>query len=271
MTSLLHGGALALYVAAGLVLGFSFMRDRRDLPPRALWVTAAGAAVHVAALAAYGVQWQQLPLAGIGPVLSSLGLLIAIGSVAIAKTGRAGPTGLVLVPCAALLTGAALAFGVKPLAQAADFAGVWFALHVVLAAIGYVGLTIAFAAGSMYLLQFRELKNKHFGAVFRFFPPLDTLDRLGGRALTAGFVALTLALLVGWGWTARSAHSMGPGNPQVIWGVVTWLVFAAALLSRTRGSHRGYRGALSSVLGFVVVVIAFLVLRLQLGGGGAFL
>ena len=31
----------------------------------------------------------------------------------------------------------------------------------------------------MDLLLFRELKSKHVGAIVRFFPPLETLDRLG--------------------------------------------------------------------------------------------
>lgn len=271
MILLLLWAALALYTAAAVALAVSFLRDRRDLAAPAQWATAVGALLHAVGLGVYTARWGQLPLAGVGPVLSALGLLIAAGSATVGRVGRGGALGLVLVPLAALLTGAALALGVEPFRSEPSFGGGWFALHVVLAVVGYAGLAVAFAAGLMYLLQFRELKGKHFGAVFRFFPALDTLDRMGRRALATGFVALTLALLVGWGWTERSAHSLQLRNPQVIWGVITWAVFVAALAARARGPRRGYQGALSSVLGFVVVVVAYLLLRLQLGGGGAFL
>lgn len=271
MIAALHAAALALYAGAAILLGVSFARDRRDLPGRATWVTLGGAVLHAAALAVYTRTWGQLPLSGLGPVLSSLGLLIAGGSVAAGRLGRAGPLGLVLVPLAALLTAAALLAGVRPFAQPVHFGGAWFALHVVFAGIGYAGLAVAFAAGLMYLLQFRELKSKRFGAIFRFVPPLDTLDRLGFRALAAGFAALSLSLALAWTWTTTARGSLEARNPEVIWGVLTWVVFVAALASRAGGTRRGYRGALTSVLGFVVVVVAYLLLRLQLSGGGAFL
>jgi HemX protein len=115
------------------------------------------------------------------------------------------------------------------------------------------------------------LKTKHFGPVFRFFPPLDTLDRLGRRALLVGLPFLTLALLVGWAWSARF-HPLAPGNPKVIWGVLTWFVFAAALGVRAGGGRGSHRAALASVLGFAVVVVAYLLLRLASApAGGEFL
>jgi HemX protein len=168
----------------------------------------------------------------------------------------------VLVPVAAALAAVAEVAGLHPAEQELAFRGPWFTLHVVLAMLGYAGLTVAFAAGLMYLLQFRELKGKRFGAVFRFFPPLDTLDRIGRRALLVGLPFLTVALLLGWAWAERFGPPMGFGNPKVVWGVVTWLVFVVALAARSRGgAGPARRGALVSVIGFAVVVAAYLALR----------
>ena len=115
--------------------------------------------------------------------------------------------------------------------------------------VGYAGLTVAFAAGLMYLLQFRELKSKHFGAIFRFFPPLETLDRLGRRGLLVGFPFLTLAVLVGWAWTARFHGVVAPGSRSSSGcsspGWSSW----RAILARLGGGRRGHRGALASVIG----------------------
>ncbi|MDQ3556045.1 MAG: cytochrome c biogenesis protein [Gemmatimonadota bacterium] len=271
MIAALHAVAVSLYLATAFLLGLSFARARRDLPAPAGWLVMTGAASHAAGLVTYAAVWGQLPLSGLGPVLSVIGLLIAAGAIAASRAERAGPLGLVLVPLCALLAGAALAIGLRPPDTAAVSGSRWLALHVVFAVVGYASLAVAFAAGLMYLLQFRELKGKHFGAVFRFFPPLDTLDRLGTGALRVGFVALSVALIVAWTWTGVEGGSPGPRNPQVIWGVLTWIVFVVALASRAGGARRSYRGALTSVVGFLVVVIAFLLLRLQLSGGGAFL
>jgi HemX protein len=178
----------------------------------------------------------------------------------------------VLVPVVSLLLGISLILGIAPDGQPQAFSGVWFSFHVLLAFIGYAGLTIAFGAGLLYLLQFRELKGKRLGRVFRFFPPLPALDSLGRRGLVIGFPALTIALLLGWAWTVRFQQTLATGNPQVIWGVLTWLTFACVLalrLARRPGVER--RAALASVLGFCFVVASYLVLRALMADGRVFL
>lgn len=267
----LHLFCLVLYAVAALLLLISLASGDRRLPRLATGMVTLTLAVHLGALAAYTVRWDQLPLVGLGPVLSTLALLIGLGSLAVALLGPTQPLGLVLTPVVALLVGVATWVGIEPVGEPRAFRGIWFVLHVVFAVIGYAGLTVAFAAGLMYLLQFRELKSKRFGAIFHFFPPLDTLDRLGRRGLLVGFPFLSLALVLGWAWTVTFQRSLELRNPQVIWGVLTWAVFAGALLARLGGGRRAQRGALASVVGFLVVVVAYLLLRVQLSRGGLFL
>ncbi len=269
MTGALHGIAVALYAAAVLLLGLSLTRGDRRLPAIATVVAALGVGVHLGALAAYTTALGEPPLVGLGPSLSVLALLVALGAVVASTLWRAGQVGLVLAPVAAVLTASAQYVGLHPAGEPLAFRGPWLVLHVLLAMGGYAGLTVAFAAGLLYVVQVRELKAKHFGAVFRFLPPLDTLDRVGRAALLAGLPFLTVSLLVGWAWTARFQHPLSPGNPKVIWGVLTWLVFVLALGARANGGGR--RGAMASVAGFVVVVVSYLLLRAAVSGGGAFL
>ena len=272
MTATLHLIVLALYALSAALLGASLARsgDRR-LSRVSAWVLAAALAVHAADLVAYYREFGEPPLVGLGPSLTVLAFLIAGGSLGLATVGGTGPVGLILVPVAAIVAAIAEVAGVHPSGQVMAFRGPWFVLHVVLAFLGYAGLTVAFAAGLMYLVQFRELKNKRFGAVFRFFPPLDTLDRLGRAALWTGITFLTMALLVGWAWSERFGPSLSPGNPKVLWGVVSWLVFAAALAARLGGGRSARRAALASVLGFAVVWVWYLLLRVGEGPGGGFL
>jgi HemX protein len=267
MIELLHIGALAGYATAAALLFASLARgDERRLPGIATVVLALGVAVHAVAVAAFTLRYGELPLVGLGPALSSLGLLLALGSVMAATLGHARSVGLVLAPMVTVLTGIGLAVRVQPMGAEPTFRGAWIALHVLFALVGYVGLALAFAAGLMYLLQFRELKSRHFGAIFRVFPPLDTLERLGRRGVLLGFPFLTLALVLGWAWIARFHEPDMVGGPKILWGVLSWSILLAAL-----AAGRGRRAALVSVIGFMLVVLAYVVLRMQDGGGPGFL
>jgi HemX protein len=270
MIGILHIGSFALYGVAGSLLAISFAREARRLPAIASAVVALGLVLHGAALADYSSRWSQLPLEGLGPSLSTLAFLTGLGCIIAATLGHAATVGLVLVPVVALLTGVAAIVGVTPAQTGIDFRGGWFVLHVLFAFIGLAGLAMAFAAGLMYLLQFRELKSKHFGAIFRFFPPLDTLDRLGRLGLFVGFPFLTLSLLLGWAWTINYSEA-ALASHKLVWVLVSWLVFPAALLARTGHGRRGERGALVSVVGFVLVVVVYVIVRAQSTQNGSFL
>lgn len=273
MIGALHVGSFALYGVAGALLGVSLAREARRLPTVASVVVALGLLVHAVALVDYASRWDQLPLVGLGPSLSTLAFLIGLGCLMAATLGHAATVGIVLVPVVALLTGVAVLVGISPAGEPLTFRGVWFVLHVVFAFVGLAGLTVSFAAGLMYLLQFRELKSKHFGAIFRFFPPLDTLDRLGRQGLLVGFPFLTLALVLAWAWTASfsGSGSAVPGGPKLAWVIASWGVLLGALLARAGAGRKQERGALASVIGFVLVVVLYMVLRAQASPLGTFL
>ena len=270
--TILFATALVLYVGASGMLAASFAGGRVAAPRSGALLIAAAVVLHGIGLAAFTANHAELPLVGLAPSLCTLAFLIALVLFATTITNESKPVAIVLVPLIAVLLAIALILGIAPAGQPLAFRGVWFSLHVLLAFVGYAGRAIAFGAGVLYLLQFRELKAKRLGRVFRFFPSLPVLDKLGRRGITVGFPALTLALVLGWAWTVRFQRTLATENPQVIWGIVTWLVFVALLsvrLSRRPDTER--RAAFASVIGFIVVVACYMVLRLFMAGEQAFL
>ncbi|MDR0788058.1 MAG: cytochrome c biogenesis protein [Gemmatimonadota bacterium] len=269
MIGVFHFGSVMLYGIAGALLGFSFVRETRQVPVIACGIIALGLCLHAIALAEYTTEWAQLPLEGLGPSLSTLAFLTGVGLLIAATLGQASTVGLVLAPVIAVLTGTAAVVGLVPSGQSLN----WFGLHIVFAFIGLVGLTIAFAAGLMYLMQFRELKGKRFGAVFRFFPPLDTLDRLGQRGLLLGFPFLTLALMLGLAWMSSTTNPSipSPAPAKLVWAFMSWVVLLTAIMARAGGGRRGERGAFVSVVGFLVVVAVYLIVRAGASQQGVFL
>jgi len=95
--------------------------------------------------------------------------------------------------------------------------------------------------------------------------------RLVRVALVTGFTTFTLALALGWLWTISFRQSLDQANPKVIWSVMIWGVFVVALGVRAGGGLKERRSALASAIGFPVIVIVYLGLRVVGSARGFFL
>ncbi len=272
MVTLLHIVALALYLAAAALLLRSLLRGSGAQPPRiGTYLLVPALAVHLAGLVVYTEVFQELPLVGLGPSLSTFVFLLGGLIVPLATAhAEARPLALLLSPLAAVLLAAALAIGLAPAGPPVAFRGAWFATHVLLALLAYASLALACAAGVCYLIQFHELKSKHLGRWFRFLPSLETLDRVGRRALAVGFPLLTVAILLGWAWAVRFEYALWTERTKLLWAATTWVIFLLAIAARLGGAERARRGALASIVAFPAVVADYIVLRLTAGGSGFF-
>jgi ABC-type transport system involved in cytochrome c biogenesis permease subunit len=141
-------------------------------------------------------------------------------------------------------------------------------MHIVLSFIGIAAYATAAAAGTMYLVARRELKSAKFGAIFRFFPPLDTLDRVNHLASIAGFLGLTLGLALAG---AYSLEYRALVLPQLIWGLAAWLAVSALVLGRILRGWQARRAALMSAVTFASVVLLYVVFRIASLNRGQFL
>ncbi|HKK07734.1 MAG TPA: cytochrome c biogenesis protein CcsA, partial [Gemmatimonadota bacterium] len=176
------------------------------------WWTGVGAVLlHGAGLAAFIVRYRTLPLVGLGPASSALALAIALLALGAAIRPDRRPASLFVLPVVVGLMGLAVVVGLQPVLLRSAFRGPWFVLHVATVFLGCAGLVLGSAAGAMYVLQFRALKRKRFGSVFRFFPSLDVLDRLNRLGLAVGFPGLTVGLIAGWSWTLTYGRGLALG------------------------------------------------------------
>ncbi len=270
---LLHLTALAAYLGAWGVF-FRAFRDG-DVTSAAMttgWrIAVAAGGLHLLALAVFTAARGSLPLVGLGPASSTLALAVAGLLLGASLREEVRPAALFVVPLIVLLLAEAVAVGLEPAVRQTAFRGPWFVAHVATVFVGYAALTIASASAAMYLLQFRSLKRKDFGQVFSFLPPLETLDRLHRVGLAAGFSGLTLGLIVGWSWTLTYGRGWEFGNPQVVFGVVSWVAYLGAILARLVPGGRDRRSASATTAAFVVTATAFGLLRALTGGSGFFL
>lgn len=269
MIALAHLVASSCYIGAAALAAAPFVRPV-TAPVRAVTgALAAGVLAHAAALVAVAVGAGRAPLTGLGPALSFGAILLALTLLVAELAARETSLSLVAAPLAALATVGAVLAGLHPLpGPQGAVRGAWLVSHIALSFAGIAAFGTAAAAGSMYLVQRRELRSRRFGAIFRLFPPLDTLDRVNHVAAVAGWVNLTLgiALAVGYSVTYRALDVS-----EIIWGGAAWLSVTALVVGRVLGGWQARRAALISSASFAAVLVLYVALRTLGASGSQFL
>ena len=268
MSAIAHFIAVTFYLGAAAVAALPFARRVRA--PVA-WVVIAlllGVGAHATALAGLTKQAGAASLTGLGPALSFAGFVLVLSLVIVESLAREVSLTLIAAPLAALVTIAGNLTGMHPFLDPQGARAVWLSLHIVLSFIGIAAYATAAAAGTMYLVARRELKSAHFGPIFRFFPPLDTLDRVNHLASIAGFLGLTLGLALAAGYSFEYRAFV---LPQLIWGIGAWAGVSALAIGRVLRGWQARRAALMSALTFASVIALYVVFRMASLNRGQFL
>jgi len=137
----------------------------------------------------------------------------------------------------------------------------WASIHIVLAFLALAIIFLSFILGLLFLFQELQLKRKKIFKVFEHLPSLEVLDGLHYKALTVGFVLLSLSLITGSAWAKSVKGVYFFDDPRQLWSIIAWLVYAFFFQARFSAGWRGRRGMLLSIIGFMVVLFTFLEVR----------
>ena len=268
MIAIAHFIAITFYVGAAAVAALPFARRVKAPVSGVVIALLLGIGAHATALAGLTRESGAASLTGLGPGLSFAGLVLAVSLVIVESLAREVSLTLVAAPLAALVTMAGNLTGMHPFLEPQGARAVWLTMHIVLSFIGIAAYGTAAAAGVMYLVARRELKSGRFGAIFRSFPPLATLDRVNHVASVAGFLGLTLGLSLAIGYSFQYRALV---LPQVIWGMAAWIGVGAIVLGRILRGWQARRAALMSALTFASVIALYVVFRIASLNRGQFL
>src|SRR5712692_229809 len=125
----------------------------------------------------------------------------------------------------------------------------------------------------VYLVYESRLKAKRpLGPPDERAPSLEKLDRINYHLLGWGFLMLSLAIVSGAIWADATWGHFWSWEPQELWSLVIWLLYAALLESRLTAGWRGRRVAALTIVVFTVLVGSFLGVSLINPGkhGGSF-
>jgi HemX protein len=268
MIAIAHFIAISCYFGAAALAAVPFARPVKAPVRGVAAVLAVGIVAHATALIAFARQADAVPLTGLGPALSFAGLILAITLLVVESLARDVSMALIAAPLAAIPTICANIIGLTPGRGAEGVRGVWLFAHIALSFVGIAAFATAAAAGTMYLVQRHELKTRRFGTLFRFFPPLATLDRVNHVSAIAGWLGLTLGVVLAGTYSA-AYHQMN--LPQLVWGLGAWLAVTCVAIGRLARGWQAQRAAKYSSLAFVAVLVLYVAFRVAAPAAGQFL
>jgi ABC-type uncharacterized transport system permease subunit len=144
-----------------------------------------------------------------------------------------------------------------------------FMAHIAIAILSYSLFTFAALHASLMAIAERSLHNK--SAIFKLpnFPPLMVMESLLFKVISIGFILLTLTVVSGMLFSEEIFGMPMQINHKTIFSVISWFIYAWLLYGRYRYGWRGKTAVRWTLIGFVVLLLAYVgsrfVLHILLG------
>ena len=257
---------LLLYAAAAIAYAVHFVRRESSVGRLATTLLLAGALVHTFVIGMQTMEVRHVPFANPSRAISTFVWLLALSYLYLELTADERSMGVFILPIAvALMVIPALSPGVERADPLLD--SPWFWVHTSSLLFAYASFALAGVLGMTYVLQFKEIKKKHLGFFYTRLPSLQILDVMNSRAVSVGWVFLTVGLAVGiiWATQARAAapydtrlQAFSFADPKILVTFVAWMVYSFAVIARRMMGWHGRKSAWLSATGFAIVLLNFL-------------
>lgn len=256
----LYGATAAVYSMAAVV-HFLYM-FRRDYELLALWSTRIAFAVHTAGLVLLVWETERIPIYTLFEAATLFTWLLVLNYFLIEIIQQSQAAGVFLLPVIAVIEILAVALpkpGVEAMIRS-EFPASLVIWHVAVMMIGYGFFIASFVASVMYLLLDQQLRRKQFQSIYYRLPPLEQLDRWGGRFIYLGFPLLTLGLISGMAF-AHVNWQVWHADLKVVWTALIWLLYGGYIVMRALYGWGGRRGAWWSIAGVLALLINYFVVN----------
>ncbi len=223
----------------------------------------AGVLAHTFLIGMQTVEAGHAPLVGTSAAISAFVWLLGLSYLYVELTSNERSMGaFVAVLLAGLAIVPALDTTVTP--RPPVLQSPLFTVHVMSLLFAYASFALACVLGVTYVLLFKEIKAKQLGFFYARLPSLQTLDVMNTRAITVGWIFLTIGCVIGGIWAAQAHNSPDPrmqamslADPKILVAVLSWVIYSFALFARKAIGWSGRRAAYLSGVAFVVVLLNF--------------
>lgn len=259
----LFGGTLAAYVAA-MVLFFVFFALKEDKPGKiANSIMFVAFALHTLALIIRGIGAGRLPLTNQYEFATSFAWGICLCYLIFQWKFDFKALGTFVTPVIVVIIGYA-AFQNKEVRELMPaLRSSWLALHVSTAIISYGSFGVSCAVSAMFLMR-EKMSASPFWQ--KNVPDGKMLDIISYRAVSLGFLFLTMVLVTGAIWAEQAWGSYWSWDPKETWALITWFIYAIYLHLRISKGWQGRSAALFAVIGFICVIFTYIGVNTLLPG-----
>ena len=132
-----------------------------------------------------------------------------------------------------------------------------FRIHLLVAMLAYSLFTIAALHATLMTLLQRRLHAGTLAGPLASLPPLMTLETLLFRIIALGFVLLSLTLGSGFVFSEELFGQAARFNHKTVFGVISWIIFAALLVGRYGWGWRGRTALRWTLAGFAALLLAY--------------
>lgn len=249
--------AVTLYALAAVLFVVSVVFRRPTLQSWAMFVAMLGLVPHAVAI---GVRWQRVghaPALGFYEVVSSYAFIaVAAFGLLAWRVRRLAALGVVMMPIAFLMLGAAMFTPKADLALTSKLASWWLNIHVAFAKLSYGAFVVSFALALVYL--YRERAAGALADALRKLPSQEVIDDLQFRFIGVGFVFLGIMIVAGAIWANEAWGRYWAWDPIETWSLISWIVYALYLHTRLTLGWKGASSARFAMLALPVVLFALI-------------
>jgi ABC-type uncharacterized transport system permease subunit len=132
-----------------------------------------------------------------------------------------------------------------------------FVTHIVIAMLAYSLFTFAALHALLMAAAERSLHQKTSLIKLPDFPPIMAMESLLFKVIGLGFLLLTFTLISGMLFSEQIFHQALKLNHKNIFTIISWLIFGGLLLGRARYGWRGRTAIRWTLIGFVVLLLAY--------------
>lgn len=224
---------------------------------------AAGFLVHTACIAARGLNAGRLPFSNQYEFALAFAWGIVLCFLIFVKKFDFNALGCFVAPLIFLVMGYAAMQSREIHALMPALQSSWLGFHVFTAIIAYGSFGVAFGVSMVFLFRGRLQESSLSG---RQFPDEETLDLITYRAVSLGFLFLTLCIITGSVWAKRAWGTYWNWDPKETWSLITWIIYAIYLHLRLNKGLRGRKSAIFAALGFIAVIFTYVGVNTLLAG-----
>lgn len=254
---------MALYIVSMVLYFLLFVLKKEIFSRLGRIFICAAFAVHTATLVYRGISAGRLPMTNQYEFACSFAWGIALCFIIFLFRFRFDALGAFVTPVIFLVIGYAAMQSkeIKNLMPALQ--SNWLALHVSTAIIAYGAFGVAFAVSLMFLLKSRmggsEFWEQHV-------PEEKRLDIISYRAVSLGFIFVTLVIITGAIWAEQAWGSYWSWDPKETWALITWIIYAIYLHLRINRNMKDKKAAIFAVVGFICVLFTYIGVNTLLPG-----